>query len=114
MRISPSNSGNAAHVRLGFAAGTNEGPHDAVAVHGVEVGVRCCFYWLSDDAERTLSPAERIKWMEESGKGECQDAAITQTDFASSTGSVFAGELACTRPSPGRAPSLHSIAEGRV
>ncbi|KAK9917571.1 hypothetical protein WJX75_005896 [Coccomyxa subellipsoidea] len=74
-----------------LSAGTNEGPHDAVAVHGVEVGVRCCFYWLSDDAERTLSPAERIKWMEESGKGECQDAAITQTDFASSTGSVFAG-----------------------
>ncbi len=63
-----------------------------MTVHEVEVGVRCCFYWLSDDAERTLSPAERLKWMEESGKGECQDAAVTQTDFASSAGSVFAGE----------------------
>ncbi len=72
--------------------GAEEGPHDPVTVQEVEVGLRCCFYWLSDDAERTLSPAERIKWMEESGKGECQDAAVTQTNFAGSTGSVFAGE----------------------
>ncbi|CAL8463743.1 g3277 [Coccomyxa elongata] len=74
-----------------LGAGAEEGPHDPVTVQEVEVGLRCCFYWLSDDAERTLSPAERIKWMEESGKGECQDAAVTQTDFAGSTGSVFAG-----------------------
>lgn len=62
-----------------------------MTVQNVEVGVRCCFYWLSDDAERTLSPAERIKWMEQSGKGECQDAAVSHTDFAKNSGMVFAG-----------------------
>ena len=59
---------------------------------GVEVGLRCCFYWLSDHAENLLSAQERLAWMEAAGKGECQDDALAQQDFRSMPGSVFAGE----------------------
>lgn len=62
-------------------------------VQGMEVGLRCCFYWLSDTAERTMSAAERAVWMEASGKGHCQDAVASGHDFAGVPGSVFAGEL---------------------
>ena len=101
-------SSASARKRWCVCAGAEEGPHDPVTVHEVEVGVRCCFYWLSDDAERTLSPAERIKWMEESGKGECQDAAVTQTDFAGSSGSVFAGESCLHQHSRAHCCAIHA------
>ena len=57
----------------------------------IEVGVRGCFFWLSEHAERSMSMAERSSWMEATGKGECQDAAVSTETFNSLTGTALAG-----------------------
>jgi hypothetical protein len=62
-----------------------------VTVHALEIGLRACFYWLSDDAERSMGAEERAAWMEASGKGHCQDAAASVSNFAGCPGTVFAG-----------------------
>ncbi len=58
---------------------------------GIEVGVRGCFFWLSEHAERSMSMAERSSWMEATGKGECQDATVATETFNSLPGTAFAG-----------------------
>ena len=80
--------GDYAHAGPQQQQGGGEGE---VRVEGVEIGLRCCFYWLSEHAERSMSAAERVAWMEASGKGECQDEALAQQGFAGIPGSVFAG-----------------------
>ena len=78
-------------LRAGAQQPQGSGREGEVRVHGVEVGLRCCFYWLSEHAERSMSAAERNAWMEASGKGECQDEALAARGFAGMPGSVFAG-----------------------
>ncbi len=60
-------------------------------MHALEVGLRCCFYWLSNNAERSMGAADRAAWMEASGKGHCQDAVAACQDFARTSGTTFAG-----------------------
>ena len=57
----------------------------------IDVGVRGCFFWLSEHAERSMSMAERSSWMEATGKGECQDATVYTDTFNSLPGTAFAG-----------------------
>ena len=57
----------------------------------IAVGVRGCFFWLSEHAERSMSMAERSSWMAATGKGECQDATVATDAFNSLSGTAFAG-----------------------
>ena len=62
-----------------------------VQARSIAVGVRGCFFWLSEHAERSMSMAERSSWMAATGKGECQDATFATDAFNSLSGTAFAG-----------------------
>ena len=62
-------------------------------MHSIDVGVRSCFFWLSEHAERGMSMEERSAWMEAIGKGECQDATVSTEAFNGLQGTTFAGAL---------------------
>ena len=62
-----------------------------VQARSIDVGVRGCFFWLSEHAERSMSMEERSSWMEATGKGECQDATVSTETFNSLPGTAFAG-----------------------
>ena len=68
------------------------GRHEPVEVRAIDVGVRGCFFWLSENAERSMSMAERTAWMQATGKGECQDATVSTAAFNGIQGTVFAGD----------------------
>ena len=75
-----------------------EGPLQA------QVGIRPCFYWISEasraeaiesgeDSERTMSLAERSRWLVSLAKGECQDAVLVLPRFHGDEAAIFAGAL---------------------
>ena len=76
----------------GLLAGSN-GHHaeGTLRALSIDVGVRGCFFWLSEGAAHSMSSEERIQWMEASGKGECQDAAVSTEAFNGLYGTAFAG-----------------------
>ena len=71
-------------------------------------GVRGCFFWLSEHAERSMSMSERSSWMEATGKGECQDATVATETFNSLPGTAFAG-IACIHISKALSLALSCI-----
>ncbi|KAK9836329.1 hypothetical protein WJX81_005776 [Elliptochloris bilobata] len=71
-------------------------------VPAAQVGIRPCFYWISEaslaeaiesgeDSERTMTLAERARWLTALAKGECQDAALVVPHFHGDPTAVFAG-----------------------
>ena len=71
-------------------------------VPAAQVGIRPCFYWISEaslaeaiesgeDSERTMTLAERSRWLATIAKGECQDAALALPRFHGDPTAVFAG-----------------------
>jgi hypothetical protein len=76
----------------GLLAGSN-GHHaeGKLCARSIDIGVRGCFFWLSEGAAHSMSREERIQWMEASGKGECQDAAVSTEAFNGLHGTAFAG-----------------------
>ena len=75
----------------GLLAESNGSHHEPLRVHSIDVGVRSCFFWLSEHAERGMSMEERSAWMEATGKGECQDATVSTDAFNGLQGTTFAG-----------------------
>ncbi len=76
-----------------------------------QVGIRPCFYWISEtsraeaiesgeDSERTMTLAERSRWLTTLAKGECQDAVLVLPRLHGDPSAVFAG----ARPAPAAAP----------
>ena len=75
----------------GLLAESNGSHHEPLRVHSIDIGVRSCFFWLSEHAERGMSMEERSAWMEATGKGECQDATVSTDAFNGLQGTTFAG-----------------------
>lgn len=107
-------------TRAAGAPAAKEGG-DAPPQEGVpaaQVGIRPCFYWISEaslaeaiesgeDSERTMTLAERSRWLATIAKGECQDAALVLPHFHGDPTAVFAG--ACARNQAGRAATVTSL-----
>ena len=103
---------HAAYTSVACAAGApaaKEGG-DAPPQEGApaaQVGIRPCFYWISEaslaeaiesgeDSERTMTLAERSRWLATIAKGECQDAALVLPHFHGDPTAVLAGARART------------------
>ncbi len=72
----------------------SNGHHEPLQVRSINVGVRSCFFWLSEHAERSMSMEERSTWMEATGKGECQDATLCSEAFNGLQGAALTGNAA--------------------
>lgn len=106
------------------APAAKEDGDDALPQEGVpaaQVGIRPCFYWISEaslaeaiesgeDSERTMTLAERSRWLATIAKGECQDAALVLPHFHGDPTAVFAGARA---QEAGRAAASSSLGQLR-